>query len=448
MDFKEKWVCQNNYSGSLNDFGFIMADNQTVKPVDERFSRVMDGPRHTVLLNILSSSNIFRLKKSILKINFGGQSNIRMEDEGGGDISLNMHLNSAIYNLQSIKVFETKTELIISNQGILQNNTNFGKRKIVPDANISETGISVFLNQKAGKYFILEGGIGGNYRRVEALLTENVNTPDREIQPFDKSFPSLNGMLGLAINPHKYVNIKLCGSTGFRAGNLAELSSNGLHEGIFQYEIGDPNLKPEQNFNSEISVNVLSEQFGLTLAAFDNNFNNYIYLAPTTESFYGLDVFRYRQNNASLYGGEAAILIKPNALKGLELSANYSTVTGMLFDGSYLPFIPADKINSEVRFTFAPKKKITGLYIFAGYDYVFDQLHPAENESSTRHYELYNAGIGAKLMMKQQSINISLTCNNILNTTYDDHLSRFKAYGIHNIGRNIVLNLNIPFNIR
>jgi hypothetical protein len=35
-----------------------------------------------------------------------------------------------------------------------------------------------------------------------------------------------------------------------------------------------------------------------------------------------------------------------------------------------------------------------------------------------------------------------------LNTNYYDHLSRFKAYGIHNIGRNIVLNIQIPFDIK
>lgn len=448
---KKNWISQNNYSGSKNDFGFIMADNRTAKEADNRFSRTMDGPHHTVFLNILSSENKILFKQSLLKINAGAQSNIRMEDEGGGEISLNMHLNSLLYNLQWIKIFKSKTELIIGSQGVLQQNTNFGKRKIIPDAAIAESGLSVFLNQKMG-LFIVEGGIGGNYRRIKTFETENVNTanniyaPSSAIRPVNRSLPSLNGMLGAAINPSKILNIKICGSTGFRTANLAEFSSNGLHEGIYQYEIGDPDLKAEQNFNAELSCSFLSKHLGLSAAVFNNYFNNYIYLAPTAELFNGLQVFRYKQENASLYGGEASVIIKPFA--GLELNAACASVTGRLFDNSYLPFIPADKIHSDIKYTFNLKNKLKDFYISAGSDHIFPQHHPAAMETKTDAYTLYNAGIGAHITMKKEYINISIVCNNLLNTNYYDHLSRFKAYGIHNIGRNIILNIQIPFNIK
>lgn len=46
-----------------------------------------------VLLNIASSRNVIRLKNhGNLNLNVGVQSNERMENEGGGQISLNMHL--------------------------------------------------------------------------------------------------------------------------------------------------------------------------------------------------------------------------------------------------------------------------------------------------------------------------------------------------------------------
>jgi iron complex outermembrane receptor protein len=447
---KNKWISQNNYNGSLNDFGFIMADNRESKTLDNRFSRTMDGPHHTVILNILSSENKILLKNALIKFNLGAQSNIRLEDEGGGEISLNMHLNSLIYNLQWIKVFKSKTELIIGSQSILQNNTNFGKRKIVPDANISESGLSIFLNQQLGK-LILEGGIGGNYRHIKAIETvgvnnaDNLSAADTSIRPFSRSLPSLNGMLGITYNPNTLLNIKICGSTGFRGANLAEFSSNGLHEGIYQYEIGDPNLKPEQNLNGEIAINFSSKYFGLSVARFNNYFENYIYLSPTTELFNGIQVFRYKQNNATLYGGEVAMVIKP--FKGCEFNTNFSTVTGTLFDGSYLPFIPADKIHSELKYTFNIKNKLNDFYVLAGNDYTFAQNKPAPIETKTKEYSLFNAGIGTHIAMKKENMNISVTCNNLLNENYYDHLSRFKAYGIHNIGRNIVLNINIPFNI-
>jgi iron complex outermembrane recepter protein len=444
---KKKWICKNNYNGSLNNFGFIMSDSKTDKNLDDRFSRTMDGPHHTVFLNILSSQNVVRLKNSAMRLNFGGQSNIRMEDEGGGEISLNMHLSSLVYNLQWIKMLTTKTELIISNQGLLQNNTNYGKRIIVPDANMSETGLSFFLNQKLGK-LILEGGIGGNYRHIKTLESGDLNTPDKEIKPFERSLPSLNGMLGATVNPNDQLNIKLCGSTGFRSGNMAELASNGLHEGIFQYEIGNPDLKAEQNYNAELALNYSSEQFEFSIAGFNNYFNNYIYLAPTSETFYGITIFRYFQSTADLYGGEASISLKPNALKGFEFAANYATVTGILNDTSNLPFIPADKIHEEIKYTFNLNKTMSNFFISVSDDYVLAQNHPAVNETKTNAHNLFNAGIGTDLTFKNETIKVSLICNNILNENYYDHLSRFKAYGFHNIGRNFILSLQIPLNIK
>jgi iron complex outermembrane receptor protein len=444
---KNNWTSTNNYNGSVNNFGFIMADNRDAKKLDNRLSRTMDGPHHTVILNILSSENRIRLKGSVLKLNVGGQSNIRLEDEGGGEVSLNMHLSSLVYNLQWIKMLGSNTELIIGNQSILQNNTNYGKRVIVPDANIAESGLTVFLNQKIRKV-ILEGGIGGNYRYIKTFETSNQNTPDKEIQPFQRSMPALNGMFGVTVNPNQYWNIKLCGSTGFRSGNMAELASNGLHEGIYRYEIGNPNLKAEQNYNTEAAINYTGKQITFSVSAFNNYFTNYIYLGRTEETFYGIDIYRYFQRDARLYGGEVQLHIAPSMLKGFELNTNFSTVTGLLSDGSYLPFIPANKIQSELKYTFDIEEYCKNFYILAGNQYVFAQNNPSENETATGAYTLYNAGLGTRLKMKNNYMNFSIICNNLLNTNYYDHLSRFKYYGIHNIGRNIVLTIQIPLNFK
>jgi iron complex outermembrane receptor protein len=441
---KNKWICENSYTGSLNNFGFIMSDSKTDKVLDNRFSRTMDGPHHTVFLNLLSSQNVLQLKNSLLKLNIGVQSNIRMEDEGGGEISLNMHLSTLVYNLQWIKMLSAHTELIVSDQSFIQNNTNFGKRILVPDANIAETGLSVFLNHKMNR-IVFEGGLGGNYRYIKTMETTNFNTPDKEIRPFSRSLPAVNAMLGATISPLKNWNVKLCGSTGFRSGNMAELASNGLHEGIYQYEIGNPNLKAEQNYNAEIAVSYSSELIQFSLTAFNNYFNNYIYLAPTKEHFFGIQVLRYFQNNADLYGGEAAVALH---FHHFEINSSFANVTGILNDASRLPFIPANKIHSELKYTFDMKTVARGSYVLVSNDYVFAQNHPATNETRTAAYTLYNIGIGSSIALKKEIITCSIVCNNVLNTYYYDHLSRFKNYGFHNIGRNMVLNIHIPFNFK
>jgi hypothetical protein len=112
-----------------------------------------------VSLNILSSDNRISLQNSTLKVNVGGQSNLRMEDEGGGETSLKMLLSSGLYNVQWVKPLSTKTQFVVGNNFLFQNNTNYGKRVIIPDANTVESGASVYVRNTSGK-FILEAGTG------------------------------------------------------------------------------------------------------------------------------------------------------------------------------------------------------------------------------------------------------------------------------------------------
>ncbi len=444
LGFKKKnWTSQNNYNASYDNFGFIMSDNQNAKPLDARLSRKFDGPHHSVLLNVLSSQNTVRLQSSTLKINIGLQSNLRLEDEGGGQISLNMLLSTFLYNVQWIKPVSKTTEIILGNQTIFENNTNFGSRKIIPDANMLESGLSFFAKNNFKK-IILESGIGLNFRNVHTFQTPGVNTPEREIHPFNTTKPSVNGAFGATFNPTKKINYKFNIATGFRSGNLAELSSNGLHEGTLRWEIGDPLIKIEQNINTEISF-AYTSAISFSVAAFYNHFNNYIFLNPTGTQYLGFNVYRYKQYNANLYGGEASVGLHLPDVKWFSYHSDFSTVTGKIATGNYLPFIPANKFHHEVEGTFSCSKKINNISFNVSVDNFLAQNHPAQFETPTDGYSLLSAGFSAVVEKGNKQITISVAGNNLLNKNYYDHLSRFKEYFIHNIGRNIAININIPF---
>jgi iron complex outermembrane receptor protein len=446
--FKRKnWTSHNTYSGSLDNFGFITIDNQNAKRPDGRLSRTMDGPHHTVLLNTLSSQNVIQLATSTIKLNVGLQSNLRLENEGGNKVSLNMLLSTFLYNFQWIKPIDSTTEFIAVSQSVFENNTNFGSRIIIPDANMVESGASFFLKKTFSKT-ILETGAGVSFRDINTIKTIGVNTPGREIQPFNKTKPSVNGAFGLSFNPNKNVNAKINFSSGFRFGNLAELSSNGLHEGTLWWEVGDPNLKIEQNINSEASANFNWRNISMSIAVFYNHFNNYIFLSPNGTQYLGFDVFKFKQADANLYGGEASFSFHPAHLTWLKYQSEFSTVTGKLSSGNYLPFIPADKLHNEVAVAFNKTKKNHQLSFNVSTDNVFAQVHPAQFETSTGAYFLLNASGSLILNKSERNISISVAANNLLNKNYYDHLSRFKEYGIHNIGRNIALNINYPFLIK
>src|SRR5262249_49912580 len=136
-------------------------------------------------------------------------------------------------------------------QPMYQTNTNLGSRQIVPDAHLFESGLFGYWKETLDKV-VLEGGLRYDVKNIHTFETGTINTTGSEVQPFNKWFGTVNGSAGVSFNPTEQWNVKVNLSSGYRAPNLAELSSNGVHEGTFRYEIGDPNMKVEQNLNGEI----------------------------------------------------------------------------------------------------------------------------------------------------------------------------------------------------
>ena len=89
------------------------------------------------------------------------------------------------------------------------------------------------------------------------------------------------------------------------------------------------------------------------------------------------------------------------------------------------------------------KNILTNFYLNA--NYYFSQNKVAPNEIKTPKYNLINAGVSTSFKFNGKTISISLAGNNLLNKAYYDHLSRFKYFGLLNIGRNFSLNCHLKF---
>ena len=431
---------------SFNRFGFLMEAGREVDSSESRFSRDFSGPHHAVLFNILSSENTIFKGKSKIRINLGANVNNRQEQEGGNKISLNMLLNTFDANLQWGRTIGEHATWNAGWQTMFQTNRNYGSRQIVPDANLLESGLFGYWKETLDK-IVFEGGLRFDVKNVHTFETGTINTTGSEVQPFNKWYKTVNGSAGVSINPSLHWNIKLNISSGYRAPNLAELSSNGVHEGTFRYEIGDPDMKVEQNLNGEIYVGYDQKQLSVNVSVYNNHFFNYVYLAPTDEEFFGFQIYRYLQENATLRGGEGAIDIHPDAIDWLDFTTSYAVVRGKTDSDQYLPFIPADKIQGEIKLELFPSSaNWKQSFIKVGADYLFKQDRPGQFETATPSYWLLNAAIGSNIHCKKQEIGITIGCTNVLDEAYYDHLSRYKDFGIYNMGRNIYLNIHLPFN--
>ncbi|PKP23738.1 MAG: TonB-dependent receptor, partial [Bacteroidetes bacterium HGW-Bacteroidetes-22] len=235
-------------------------------------------------------------------------------------------------------------------------------------------------------------------------------------------------------------------AAAYRTPNLAELTSNGQHE--LRYETGDQNLVPENAYEADLSLHYHKNNFTADIAGFYNIVNNYIFIAPTGEmTSTGIPVFRYKQSNATLFGGEAGIHLHPEALKWLHTEATFSSVIGRQQNGDYLPFVPAHKFRLELR---GEKEKFLQLHkAFASVNSTtaFNQNNAAPDETTTPGYTLFDFGIGANLKIQNQEISFKISINNLLDTKYIDHLSTLKEVNYNNAGRNITFSIKIPFGI-
>lgn len=440
---KEKSVHALRVNGSFSQFGFVF-DSLARKEEDGRLSRSFDGPHHLVGFAQITSENTYYKEHSKIKVNGGFISNLRMEDEGGGGISLSMLLNTLNGLAQVSKPVSKNGEWIYGTSLMVQTNTNFGGRIIVPDAITGEASAFSFYKNRIQRW-LLEAGARYDLKFIETFATSTLNVPNNdsptdEIIPFSNFYNAFNLSAGFEFSFTKQFFFRSNISTAYRPGNLAELSSNGLHEGTLRWEIGLPNAKIEQNVNMEGSFNFHSSQFQAHASAYRNQFCNFFYLSPTGNEYYGFAIYQYMQSDAVLQGGEVSIIWNPTGVP-IDFTSSYSFIKAEKSDGSYLPFIPANKILNEIRFHFKSAGDFSNPVLKIGSTYVFDQNKPAQFETTTNAYWLIQAGITGEW----KKVGLSLHGNNLLNNYYFDHLSRFKYYGIANMGRNIVLSVNFKF---
>ena len=431
-------------------------------------------PQQRVQHNKIISDNNFVINKSRLKVNLGYQNNLRQEfgnAEVPGEKSLFFDLKTFNYNLQwqlpEMKEWHTTFGL----SGMRQSNENKGEEVLIPEYNTFDIGGFVYV-QRLFKKSTISGGLRYDNRSVNSkAFTEGSVS---KFTAFTRSFGNVSGSVGISYEPSKTVTVKANIARGFRAPALAELASNGEHEGTNRYEYGDQNLKSETSLQFDGGVDVDYEHFSVGFAAFYNRMNNFIFYNKLEavgggDSLVTADLipaYKFNQSNAKLAGIEASLDIHPHPLDWLHFENTIAFVRGKFddaIDGSNnLPLIPATKMTSELRANFKKAgKSFTNFYVKTGVDKFFDQekaFTGFDTETQTPGYALLNAGVGADVMSNKKIIfSLHLSMSNITNVAYQNHLSRLKytdenlvtgRTGVFNPGRNFSVKLNVPLDLK
>lgn len=373
----------------------------------------------------------------------------------GSDARLvEMHLNTASANIKATRMLSNGRQIIASVQSRYQSNVNGdAPNKILPDYTLTDLAALGLYQFNVNQKIFLQVGARFDYRYLHAPEQEKAaHSHDEEIheegeahleeedhfEALTKSYNNLSASAGLTykVIPDGLIRFNL--ASAYRTPHVSELMQDGEHG--TRYEIGDRNLKSQRNFEADLSFHYHSGIMVLEVAGFYNIISNYIFLNPTGEfTDENYPVYHYDQSNALLGGFESSIDLHP--LKVLMLSGSYAYLHAVKEDGSYLPFIPQNKVIPSLTLHNLDGKLLHDFHLKVSLPVVFDQNKPSQFETPTNGYTLLNINAGIAINKVLLSVNVT----NLLNKVYVDHLSTLKSQGIFNPGRNIGFNVSYTF---
>jgi len=430
---------------------------------------------------VIFDNSIF-IKGGTLKATIGFQQNSRQEyanildpNQFGLWLLLNTINYDIRYNLPEVKGFS----LSVGTNGMQQNSQSKGVEYLIPDYNLVDAGAFLIAKKTIGA-FDFSGGIRYDKRHEtskdlfldSAGMAINAISKKSDVQQFKAfsvDYSGLSGSFGATWQISEDVYTKANVSKGFRSPNIAELGANGVHEGTFRYELGNPDLKRETSLQLDFALGIHTKHIVAELDLFDNNIDNFIFLRRLNSSTggdsitNGCSTFKYVSGNAQLLGGEFHFDIHPHPLDWLHFENSFSYVKATQKNQpdstKYLPYTPPAKLQTTIKIDVSNNhiKTLKNSYIKMDIDNFFEQndIYSAANtETKTPGYTLLNFGVGTDIVRKQKTVcSLFIALNNATDKAYQSHLSRLKyadenyvtgRIGVYNMGRNISFKLIVP----
>ncbi|WP_321395136.1 TonB-dependent receptor [Emcibacter sp.] len=264
---------------------------------------------------------------------------------------------------------------------------------------------------------------------------------DNNALDISRSFDTVSLSAGAAYHPSENSLIGISLSRAERAPNAEELFSNGPHLATGAFERGNSNLTTEKGLTAELSFKYQAEQLDATINFYHTWYQDFIYEVETGEEEDGLEVFQFRQNDATFWGfeAEASYMLWEQTDKSLTVDVMADYVRAKLDDDlGNLPRIPP--------FRFGVGADYASDYIDgrAEVRFVSAQDNITEHELPTDGYTEVNLEASWKPMGNEEDLAVRLQVQNLTNAERRLHASFLKDV-LPLPGRNFRLSVNYGF---
>lgn len=394
--------------------------------------------------------NSLNLSKGWLKAVVGYQQNRRQEfEEDEDEYELYFKLHTLTYDVRYLLQEFDGWKVAGGVNGMWQQSLNLGEESLIPEYRLFDLGGYATVSKSLNR-LTLNGGLRYDHRHLNY---------------YSRNFNGVTGSIGAVWNASEHVNVRLNVARGFRAPNMSELGSYGVHEGTQRFEIGNPDLKPEYSWQADLGVDFTSKYVSAQVALFANRIENYIFAQRIDRvEEEGYRTYEYTQGDARLLGFEAGVDFHP--IHSLHFQNTFSFVDAQQLhadaDAKYLPMTPAPRWTSELKYELSHHghKTLNNAYVALGLECNLAQNHyykVDDTETRTPSYTLLSLSAGTDLNIHKKKVaELYVTADNLLNTAYQNHLSRLKycdvnnatgRQGVYNMGRNIVFKVIVPIEL-
>lgn len=349
----------------------------------------------------------------------------------------------------------------------------YGYRYFIPNYNSLSLGVFVAEKYTKGNC-VVEAGIRFDHKNI-SQITDNDDSPfdglmGGALTPGEaygtRVFNGLSGNLGVNYQKDNWKFV-FSSTTAWRAPQVNELFSNGLHHGAARIETGKYNLRTERSYGLAAAIEYNDEKLFLDVDLYQKWINDFIFLRPSFPPQLTIrgafPSFVFAQTDASIRGldVQASYLIdnhfrfqvKGSLLRSKDLKKN-----------DWLIQMPADRYETSTEYLFIDGKKYRNSYLKILVQHVRIQkrvpltgnielpvngaiIKASDYSPPPPGYTLAGLEMGTTIDVNHRDLSIILSITNLLNSRYRDYLNAFR-YFADDMGRNISLRIKIPLNIK
>lgn len=454
-------ILTDSHVGTVDGVRAIIANGQPF--LDRGFSYDIGRPRQEILHEINQAKSYYYSSIGKIEFNVSRQYNEREEFDFNDEVAgLNLKTETFTEDLSLGHSFNDRWVGKVGVQ-LQQQDYRFDGFFLVPEYQQNSIGAYIFEEYSVNDNLLLEAGIRYDFKEYDYQIPftefEEINQGEVIFDSVDDDIGNINnqfndlitGSIGAVLQLSDMFSLRPNFGYGVRQPLPNELFSDGLHNGIARWEVGDPTLTTEKATTFQLNADLNLGNTIANVSTYFNRIDDYIYSIPDPEldirftirgSF---PIFRTSQTDARIFGTNYQF-----SRTFLDDKLDFSTGGSLIWARDVgldqpLIFIPSHRFNHQAKYQF--NNQLFGTINFQN---VLEQTRvPAQDvvpdfAPPPPAYSLVDLGVGYNAQLLGNKVSILGSVENATNNEFRDYLDRYRFFA-HAPGINLGVRINYNF---